>query len=91
MHGNDYRTALPRPNELRVLRELQETGGWWKANELTQYSGVKLTHVYTYLMRMSKRGYVRGDGPARDRWYRITPLGRKAVRLVEQVERLGAR
>lgn len=87
MHGKDYRAALPRPNELKVLNALSAKST--DAQSITYESGVDLTHVYTYLGRMGKLGYVKADGTIRDRGYRITAKGRKAQKLAKQVQTLG--
>ncbi|MEN9577211.1 MAG: hypothetical protein RJA70_220 [Pseudomonadota bacterium] len=86
MNGRDYRANLPRPNELKVLSALTKSPT--DAQSIVGHSGVDLTHVYTYLGRMGRLGYVVAKGTIRARLYGVTALGRKAMKIAAMAESL---
>ncbi len=85
----DYRTALPSPNALKVLRTLVANKAWWLSrDQLVSDSGVPRAHVFEHLTQLQRLGLAESTGGRMDRWYAATPKGQRALDLANQISRL---
>ena len=71
------RVVWPSPTEVKVISPAM---AFRSVSEIAQECGLDTKLTNTLLGRAKRKGYVERKGERRSRAYRLTPLGKKAVR-----------